>query len=195
MLRVFVYGTLKRGGRNHERYCRGLTAAEEACLAGRLYHLPVGYPMLVIPPQRILAFGTVDYEADAAQLDQFLDASPSSGVRENYAQAPVTEGLSPSGSGVQESSAQLSPAAAGGFGHDGPASAWEPIWGELLSFENPALCLQGMDALEGYHPQQPSHYRRVLVRLDQPAGLPVWTYVAPRGELPEGARQVHTRWP
>jgi len=75
MLRVFVYGTLKRGERNHERYCRGHLGAVPATVRGWLYDLPnghpqlglgYGYPALVVPQGAILAVGTGSYASDAA---------------------------------------------------------------------------------------------------------------------------------
>ena len=47
-LRVFVYGTLKPGGRFHRRYCAEfLTAALPALVKGELYDFPqFGYPAL-----------------------------------------------------------------------------------------------------------------------------------------------------
>jgi hypothetical protein len=64
LLRLFVYGTLKRGFHNFERYCRGVISIEAAHTIGRLYLLPQGYPMLVVPSQHQLALGTTDYLAD-----------------------------------------------------------------------------------------------------------------------------------
>jgi gamma-glutamylcyclotransferase (GGCT)/AIG2-like uncharacterized protein YtfP len=48
MLKVFVYGTLKPGGRYHDRYCAAdLVRAEGAIAPGKLYHLPQqGYPAM-----------------------------------------------------------------------------------------------------------------------------------------------------
>jgi gamma-glutamylcyclotransferase (GGCT)/AIG2-like uncharacterized protein YtfP len=63
---VFVYGTLKRGQRNHERFCRGALAAREASVRGRLYYLPYGYPALVVPKVDVQATGTVKYLSDAS---------------------------------------------------------------------------------------------------------------------------------
>ncbi len=58
MLIMFFYGTLKRGERNHERYCSGALRAEEAAVRGDLYDIPLGYPALVVPADCIHAFGT-----------------------------------------------------------------------------------------------------------------------------------------
>lgn len=63
---AFVYGTLKRGQRNHERYCQGAISIVPATVSGRLYALPAGYPALEVPEEHILAQGTADPLADAA---------------------------------------------------------------------------------------------------------------------------------
>lgn len=68
---AFVYGTLKSGQRNHERYCRGAIRIEPATVIGRLYQLPQGYPALVISEEDILAQGTADPLADAANQSRF----------------------------------------------------------------------------------------------------------------------------
>ena len=49
MLRVFVYGTLKPGGRYHQPLCQNdLTDALPAMVRGRLYDFPqLGYPAMV----------------------------------------------------------------------------------------------------------------------------------------------------
>jgi len=57
---MFFYGTLKRGQRNHERYCRGALRVEEGAVRGELYGLPFGYPALVVPEESIYAIGTGD---------------------------------------------------------------------------------------------------------------------------------------
>jgi hypothetical protein len=63
-LRMFFYGTLKRGERNHERYCGGALDVEEGAVCSELYDLPFGYPALVVPEQSIHAFGTGDFTSD-----------------------------------------------------------------------------------------------------------------------------------
>jgi gamma-glutamylcyclotransferase (GGCT)/AIG2-like uncharacterized protein YtfP len=69
-LRLFVYGSLKRGFSNHDRYCRGVRSVEGTHTAGQLYRLPTGYPALVLPASRFLARGTANPLADmAAQED------------------------------------------------------------------------------------------------------------------------------
>ncbi len=65
MLQVFVYGTLKRGQRNHERFCKGVKEIQIATLRGHLYDLPFGFPALVVPQEDVITTGTTDYLADA----------------------------------------------------------------------------------------------------------------------------------
>jgi len=64
-LKLFVYGTLKRGYRNHHGFCQGFVEVREATVRGRLYEGP-GYPILEVPEGDILAQGTTDPLADAA---------------------------------------------------------------------------------------------------------------------------------
>ena len=53
---LFVYGTLMRGYWNHDRYCRNAVDIRPATTWGRLYALPVGYPALEIPDEKINAY-------------------------------------------------------------------------------------------------------------------------------------------
>lgn len=80
-LRLFVYGTLQRGGRYHDRFCRGALAVERATARGRVERLPAGYPALVVPRSSILARGTADPLADAAAQARLrrLDLRPGRG--------------------------------------------------------------------------------------------------------------------
>lgn len=64
-IRLFVYGTLKRGYWNFERYCRNAVDIQPATVWGRLYQLPAGYPAIEVPETTILAHGTDDPVADA----------------------------------------------------------------------------------------------------------------------------------
>lgn len=75
LLRLFVYGTLKRGGSYHDRFCRGVLTIEDASVVGTLHTLPPGYPMLVVAKTSILAEGTADALADAATQQRLEAAS------------------------------------------------------------------------------------------------------------------------
>ncbi|MHB9129945.1 MAG: gamma-glutamylcyclotransferase family protein [Armatimonadota bacterium] len=68
LYRVFVYGTLKRGFSNHDRFCRGITSIEEGMVRGRLYALSATIPALEIPASEILTVGTRNYQQDAITL-------------------------------------------------------------------------------------------------------------------------------
>jgi hypothetical protein len=72
MLRLFVYGTLKRGLWNHDRFCRGVLDIQEAMVRGRLYEMPSGIPVLQVPEPDILAHGTADPLADVAAQARFV---------------------------------------------------------------------------------------------------------------------------
>jgi gamma-glutamylcyclotransferase (GGCT)/AIG2-like uncharacterized protein YtfP len=47
--KVFVYGTLKPGEVNYQRYCQGKVIHAQAAIArGQLYDLPLGYPAMIL---------------------------------------------------------------------------------------------------------------------------------------------------
>ena len=65
VLKLFVYGTLKRGYWNHDTFCLGVLEIREAQVRGRLYEGP-GFPILEVPEKDILAYGTANHLADVA---------------------------------------------------------------------------------------------------------------------------------
>lgn len=73
MLRLFVYGTLKRGFWNHDRFCRGVLDIREAVVRGRLYEMHSGIPVLEVPDEDVLAHGTSDALADVATQVRFSE--------------------------------------------------------------------------------------------------------------------------
>ena len=78
-LRLYVYGTLKRGQRNHDRFCQGAVDIQEAQVRGRLYEGP-GFPVLEVPEDDILAIGTSMPFADLVTQQRFSDRlRPASG--------------------------------------------------------------------------------------------------------------------
>ena len=129
MLKLFVYGTLKRGFGNHGGFCRGALEIRDARVRGRLYDGP-GFPVLELPDTDILARGTADPQADVATQMRL------SGRVEQYPRA------------VRETAV---------------AGDWDVVYGELLSFDDPESRLPAIDRLEGFRPDGPSLYRRVLV--------------------------------
>ena len=70
ILRLFVYGTLKRGYWNHQRFCAQARSIEPAVVWGRLYHLHAGFPALEVPEGLILARGTADPLTDARRQQE-----------------------------------------------------------------------------------------------------------------------------
>lgn len=49
VVKVFVYGTLKPGEANYQRYCGGrVVDANQAIAFGKLFALPVGYPAMTL---------------------------------------------------------------------------------------------------------------------------------------------------
>ncbi len=73
LLRLFVYGTLKRGFWNHDRFCRGVLNIREAVVRGRLYEMHSGIPVLQVPDGDVLAHGTSDVSADVATQARFSE--------------------------------------------------------------------------------------------------------------------------
>lgn len=69
-LRIFVYGTLKQGYWNHDRFCRDALYIEKATLRGQLYELPSRIPVLQVPENSIIAVGTSDPLADVATQER-----------------------------------------------------------------------------------------------------------------------------
>ena len=66
ILKLFVYGTLKRGFWNHDRFCRGVLDIQEAVVRGRLYEMHSGIPVLQVPDEDVLGHDTSDTLADVA---------------------------------------------------------------------------------------------------------------------------------
>ena len=70
---VFVYGTLKRGFGNHQRFCQGYTSLEPALVLGRLYDIGLGFPMMEVPEESILTRGHRDALGDTQNLKSMRD--------------------------------------------------------------------------------------------------------------------------
>ena len=58
------------------------------------------------------------------------------------------------------------------------AGGWRPVYGELLTFDDPSTRLPAIDRLEGFHPGGSSMYQRVLVpAFTRETVVPAWLYV------------------
>jgi gamma-glutamylcyclotransferase (GGCT)/AIG2-like uncharacterized protein YtfP len=65
-LRVFAYGTLKQGLRNHAAYCKGTLETHAAETWGRLFVWEPGIPILQVPDEKILVMGSQNLASDLA---------------------------------------------------------------------------------------------------------------------------------
>lgn len=94
---LFVYGTLKRGQSNYERFCQGALSIETATIGGRLYELPYGFPALVVPDVEIRATGTTNYLTDAGKQHFLYPAAgaPPSGWDTVYGELMTLRNASP----------------------------------------------------------------------------------------------------
>ncbi len=154
---LLVYGTLKRGCWNHDRFCRGVLKVEEAVVRSRLYELPSGISVLEVPESDILACGTTDPLADVA-TQACLAAEFAV-----HTQAPDITGKS-----VQ------------------PASQ-DPVYGELLTFDDPETRLRAIDR-RGLPPGGPGLYRRVLMSVCAKENIVLaWLYA---GTTLQGTRVI-----
>lgn len=75
VITLFVYGTLKRGFPNHDRFCRNSIDIQPATVWGRLYDLGA-YPALEVPEESILAYGTDEPLTDAATQARYAAHVP-----------------------------------------------------------------------------------------------------------------------
>ena len=146
---LMVYGTLKRGQWNHDRFCRNAIDIRPATIIGRLYELPAGYPAVVIPEESILAHGTDD---------PVVDARVQAGFAGHGVTMPEVEGDQPSS-------------------YDSGATGWDVVHGELITFADPARDLPPIDRLEGCRPDGRGLYRRALVAVRANTGVELaWVY-------------------
>jgi len=163
---VLVYGTLKRGQWNHERFCRHAIGIRPATTVGRLYDLPAGFPALEIPQGAILANGTGEPLADAETQAR---------VAPRGLVIPELEGDPPSPEGYGE-------------------AGWDVVHGELITFADPARDLPPLDRLEGFRPDGHGLYRRALVAVRANTGVEAaWVYHMV--EVSRGRRLSGGVWP
>jgi len=123
---------------------------------GRLFETSSGIPVLQVPEEDILAVGTTNPLADVA-TQAHVKARMSN-------PEPTPDRLPKKGTGAP----------------------WAPVYGELLTFDDPETRLPAIDRLEGFRPGGPCLYRRVLVPVQvKKSVLPAWLYV---GEDPISKR-------
>ncbi|MBV8885292.1 MAG: gamma-glutamylcyclotransferase [Chroococcidiopsidaceae cyanobacterium CP_BM_RX_35] len=85
LVKVFVYGTLKPGEANYQRYCAGLVIeTQRAITFGQLFALPFGYPAMTLGDH--LIYGFLFSFSDAAvlhHLDWLEDYNPKRPATQN----------------------------------------------------------------------------------------------------------------
>ncbi|MDR1040867.1 MAG: gamma-glutamylcyclotransferase [Deltaproteobacteria bacterium] len=168
MLKIYVYGTLKQGFWNHDRYCKGVVRVREAEVIGRLFKLPTGVPVLEVPTNLVLAEGTLDPRGDARLQRQHA---------ESFREDALAE---PEGPDYM------------------PDYGWGTVKGQILYFNDPLLRLPHIDTLEGYLQGGWSPYRRFLYPSRSDDGLmPVWLYAAGDSAAVRAAQMPlrSGRWP
>lgn len=92
-LDVFVYGTLKPGECNFDRYCSSAIACQRAYVNGELYHFPtLGYPGMIHGDRQVHGFILTFSNADIlANLDELEAYDPAKSPAENeYTRELVT---------------------------------------------------------------------------------------------------------
>ncbi|USG67255.1 gamma-glutamylcyclotransferase [Brevibacillus ruminantium] len=104
VLPVFVYGTLLPGFLNYERYVKPYPhTIQPATVQGCLYHLPAGYPGLVLSKTAtvkgaLLFFAADRYEEAIAGMDELEDYFGPDDPRNEY-ERELTTAVLPEGAG------------------------------------------------------------------------------------------------
>ena len=77
-----------------------------------------------------------------------------------------------------------------------PGGRWGPVYGELLTFDDPETRLPAIDRLEGFLPGGPCLYRRVLVpTIIHRGGVLAWLYVGGKISEDRVTPLESGRWP
>jgi gamma-glutamylcyclotransferase (GGCT)/AIG2-like uncharacterized protein YtfP len=85
MLKVFVYGTLKPGEANYQRYCAlQVVDAKKAYTFGKLFSLPMGYPAMSLGDSLVYGYLLAFFDAEVLNnLDILEDYQPSRQMSQN----------------------------------------------------------------------------------------------------------------
>ncbi len=76
-----------------------------------------------------------------------------------------------------------------------PSPEWDPVHGELLTFDDPGERLPALDGLEGFRPGEKSFYSRILipaVLAETGESVLAWAYAV---ESASGMYLPGGRWP
>ncbi|AFZ43726.1 AIG2 family protein [Halothece sp. PCC 7418] len=98
-MRVFVYGTLKPGEVNFQRYCQGkVSEMTPAYTYGHLYALSVGYPAMTVGDTQVSGvLLTFPDDSVLADMDDLEDYDPHRPASENLYQRESVTLYTPSG--------------------------------------------------------------------------------------------------
>jgi gamma-glutamylcyclotransferase (GGCT)/AIG2-like uncharacterized protein YtfP len=94
---IFVYGTLKPGEANFDRYCQNVLEIQAALAHGTLYDLPLGYPAMTPGNSPVYGFLlSFAHPQILLELDELEDYCPDRPMEENeyYRQRIQTFSLS-----------------------------------------------------------------------------------------------------
>jgi gamma-glutamylcyclotransferase (GGCT)/AIG2-like uncharacterized protein YtfP len=85
MIKVFVYGTLKPGEENYQRYCADkVVNATPAVAQGQLFALPMGYPAMTPGESNVYGYLLCFTDSNIlTALDELEDYHPARPVSEN----------------------------------------------------------------------------------------------------------------
>lgn len=98
-LKIFVYGTLKPGETNYQRYCAGkVVEAKRAIAFGQLFDLPLGYPAMTLGDSPVQGFLLTFADPTVLSiLDELEDYDPQRLPEENEYYRQEIDIYSPTG--------------------------------------------------------------------------------------------------
>jgi gamma-glutamylcyclotransferase (GGCT)/AIG2-like uncharacterized protein YtfP len=95
--RIFVYGTLKPGEANFDRYCQNALKIQAAIAYGTLYDLPLGYPAMTPGNSPVYGFLlSFAHPQILLELDELEDYRPDRPMEENEYYRKKIQTFSPS---------------------------------------------------------------------------------------------------
>lgn len=102
MVKVFVYGTLKPGEANYQRYCAGkVVETTKAIAQGKLFALPMGYPAITPGDSAVHGYLLSLTHLDVLRaLDDLEDYHPARAASENLYNRKQIETYHPQGNSL-----------------------------------------------------------------------------------------------
>jgi len=102
VLKVFVYGTLKPGEANYQRYCAGkVVETTKAIAQGKLFALPMGYPAMTAGNSLVHGYLLSLTNLDVLKaLDELEDYHPARAPSENLYNRKQIETYNPQGNSL-----------------------------------------------------------------------------------------------